>query len=329
MNFTYIYTLSDKNGVVRYVGKTNTPRKRLHDHIKESLNFKIPSHKKNWIKSLLEKDERPIIEVIDEVPESEWPFWEQYWIDQIKSWGFNLTNSTEGGQGGNGYKHSEQSKTKMRLSKLGGLLTEEHKSKISKALKDSYQKENYHPNRFNKRVIISKDEIYQKYIIENLSIPKCAKYFDCSEKTIFRFLEEYEIEKPKEVWSKQLSTREKLIINQYNLDGDFIKTWEGAATIENEIGFDSCCIIACCNGRMNKSHGYIWRFIGDEIFRDKDTSKKPKSVIQIKDGEIINEYESVSDAARKTNVIRSSITYCCKLKVKSAGGFIWRFKGNI
>ncbi len=329
MNLTYIYTLSDKNGVVRYVGKTNTPRKRLYDHIQESLNFKIPSHKKNWIKSLLEKDERPIIDVIDEVSESEWPFWEQYWIDQIKSWGFNLTNSTEGGEGGNGYKHTESSRSKMRESKLGKKLPESHRKNIGTALKEGYKKEDFRPNRFDKKVILDKEELYQKYIVENLSMPQCSEYFKCSETSIFRNIKEFGFEKPKEVWSKQLSTREKLIINQYDLDGKFIKTWEGAATIENEVGFDSCCIIACCNGRMNKSHGYIWRFVGDEIFRNTDNSKKPKEVVQIKDGQIINEFESVSDAARKTNIIRSSITYCCKGKLKSSGGFIWKFKDNI
>lgn len=326
----FIYTLSDADGKIRYVGKTKQYLKqRLYSHILESKNSTTTTHKKNWIKSLLEKGERPTIQVIDEVPESEWPFWEQYWIDQMKSWGFNLTNSTEGGQGGNGYRHSESSRYKMRQSKLGKKLPESHRKNIGLALKEGYKKEDFRPNRFDKRVVLPKEELYQKYIVENLSIPKCSDYFGCSEKTIFRNLKEFGFEKPKEIWSKQLSTREKLIINQFDLDGKFIKTWEGAATIENEVGFDSGCIIACCNGRMNKSHGYIWRFVGDEIFRDTDNSKKPKEVVQIKEGEIINEFESVSDAARKTNITRTSITYCCKGKLKSAGGFIWKFKDNI
>lgn len=40
---------------------------------------------------------KPIIEIIDEVPVSEWEFWEIYWISQFKTWGFDLTNGTEGG----------------------------------------------------------------------------------------------------------------------------------------------------------------------------------------------------------------------------------------
>lgn len=52
-----------------------------------------------------------------------------------------------------------------------------------------------------------------------------------------------------------------------------------------------------------------------------------KSVLQYdKDMIFISEYISIRDAERKTNINRSNITKCCKNKVKSAGGFIWKFR---
>ena len=52
-----------------------------------------------------------------------------------------------------------------------------------------------------------------------------------------------------------------------------------------------------------------------------------KSVIQYdKDMNFISEYISIRDAERKTNIFRSNISKCCKEKVKSAGGFIWKYK---
>jgi group I intron endonuclease len=52
-----------------------------------------------------------------------------------------------------------------------------------------------------------------------------------------------------------------------------------------------------------------------------------KSVIQYdKDMNFISEYISIRDAERKTNINRSNISKCCKEKVKSAGGFIWKYK---
>lgn len=94
----YIYTLEDKLGNVRYVGKTNDISARLLNHLAD-VTKNVKTHKTNWIKSLLNKGERPIINVLDEVPLTEWHYWEKYWIQQVKSWGFNLVNHCEGGEG--------------------------------------------------------------------------------------------------------------------------------------------------------------------------------------------------------------------------------------
>lgn len=48
---------------------------------------------------------------------------EKYWIAQFKSWGFNLANMTDGGDGISGWKHSESSKKKMSESKKGRRLS--------------------------------------------------------------------------------------------------------------------------------------------------------------------------------------------------------------
>jgi hypothetical protein len=53
----------------------------------------------------------------------------------IKQWGDNLYNQTEGGDGVSGYKHSEESKQKMRNFQKGRLKSPEHKRKISEAMK--------------------------------------------------------------------------------------------------------------------------------------------------------------------------------------------------
>lgn len=40
-----------------------------------------------------------VMEILDEVVEEEWKYWEKYWINQIRSWGFSLVNHTCGGEG--------------------------------------------------------------------------------------------------------------------------------------------------------------------------------------------------------------------------------------
>lgn len=95
-----IYTLIDPiTNEVRYVGKTTNLSKRLNRHINESKKS-TTSHKKAWIKGLLKNGLKPKLEVIDEILENDdWKFWEIYWIEQLRAWGFKLTNETEGGDG--------------------------------------------------------------------------------------------------------------------------------------------------------------------------------------------------------------------------------------
>ena len=115
--------------------KTNNLAKRLSSHLLNK-NLKQKTKKNSWIKSLLSKNIKPEILLIDEVPEIEWKFWEKHYISLFKSWGFNLTNLTEGGDGINlGYKFSKETRKKMSNSKLGVKFSKEHKKKISESNK--------------------------------------------------------------------------------------------------------------------------------------------------------------------------------------------------
>ena len=63
MESIVIYSLSEPNGNIRYVGKTNNITIRLKNHINESKQRKIISHKTNWIISLINKNELPVIDI--------------------------------------------------------------------------------------------------------------------------------------------------------------------------------------------------------------------------------------------------------------------------
>lgn len=50
-----------------------------------------------------------------------------------------------------------------------------------------------------------------------------------------------------------------------------------------------------------------------------------KTVLQYTiDGKFVNEYKSVAEAQRKTGI--NNISSCCLGKLKSAGGYIWKYK---
>ena len=115
--FTFIYTLSDEQGV-RYVGKTNNLLKRLRKHLTEAKLKR--SIREKWIYNKLQANTGIMIEVLDIVPESEWAFYETYWISQFRAWGFNLVNGTDGGEGSNGFqgrRHTEETKELLRAKR--------------------------------------------------------------------------------------------------------------------------------------------------------------------------------------------------------------------
>ena len=54
---------------------------------------------------------------------------------------------------------------------------------------------------------------------------------------------------------------------------------------------------------------------------------KGKCVVQLDlDGNFIAEYNTIVEAANKTNILKEGISQCCRHKNKSAGGFQWLFK---
>lgn len=128
-NSTYIYSLSDPfTGLVRYIGKADDLRVRYNNHV--SLKGKESTRKSAWVKSLIKKGAKPVIEIIDIVDKTEWKFWEQFYISLFKSWGFILVNSTVGGEGLIGYKTSEETKHKLRIANLGKKHSDETKAKM-------------------------------------------------------------------------------------------------------------------------------------------------------------------------------------------------------
>jgi hypothetical protein len=84
-----------------------------------------------------------------------------------------------------------------------------------------------------------------------------------------------------------------------------------------------------CDGRSAKARGHYWCYE-----TDIDTWTKPidhkggKAIYQIdkQTGEIIAEYESLSDAERKTGITFGNISNNIRGYNKSAGGYVWKAK---
>ena len=58
------------------------------------------------------------------------------------------------------------------------------------------------------------------------------------------------------------STSSKKVI-QYDIEGNFIKTWDCTMDIQRELGIANQHISACCLGKNKTSNGYLWRYVDE------------------------------------------------------------------
>ena len=111
-------------------------------------------------------------------------------------------------------------------------------------------------------------------------------------------------------------------VEQYSTNGDFIASYDSIADAIRTTGVVK--VREAANGERKTAGGFIWKWV--EEFTPEDRGAK-KPVLQFDlVGNYIQEYESVSAAARATGSNRKGISAVCLGKGKSCNNFIWRFK---
>lgn len=132
-----------------------------------------------------------------------------------------------------------------------------------------------------------------------------------------------------------LSNKMKKSVDQYDLDGNLIATYNGMreACRQNNINERICQgMIECCKGRQKIFQGFVWRYSGEPFLKyDVPTKENPlsqslKPVYQYdKCGNFLQRWRSIADAARAVGVDDGTISRCCKHKQKTSKGYIWEF----
>lgn len=54
-------------------------------------------------------------------------------------------------------------------------------------------------------------------------------------------------------------------INQYSLEGKFIKEWPCVAEAADFYKVDRSSLMRCCQGKFKKSAGYVWKYKDEDI----------------------------------------------------------------
>lgn len=251
MKIIKIYTLSDISGV-KYVGKASDVKKRYYRHIFDAKNKSKLNKRDAWVKSLLNKNEKPILEIIDEVPIEEWEFWECYWISQFKTWGFDLKNMTNGGEGTYGRIVSDKTKLKMSLTKKGKL-PKNMASLHMLSIKGNVLQYNLNGKLIKEWESVNKAKNELK--IKNINLVVNGKR-DVAGGYIWRYkskpLTKTELKKINENKLKQ----KPKIVQQLTMDGVLIKEWSSV----NEVKKIYKHINSVLNNKRKSAGGYRWKY---------------------------------------------------------------------
>lgn len=70
----------------------------------------------------------------------------------------------------------------------------------------------------------------------------------------------------KECAIEYVASKKRKLINQYDLSGNFLKTWSSLVSVEKELHFNHANVSKCLNHHINNAYGYIWRY-ADEMDR--------------------------------------------------------------
>lgn len=120
----------------------------------------------------------------------------------------------------------------------------------------------------------------------------------------------------------------KLPFYQFELDGTYVGEWDciSEATRKYSNGNNHSSIKNVLEGRMSQAFGYLWSYSKTPPVYESRVDKFGIKVRQLSmNREFINDYDSLADAQRATNIPYQSISAVCNGKYSQAGGYIWEY----
>lgn len=120
-------------------------------------------------------------------------------------------------------------------------------------------------------------------------------------------------------------------IKQYDLNGNFINSWNTASQIKKELNISQSSIINCCNNKQENSGGFQWCYEGNESnikVLKLNTKLRNQTILMLDfNNNIIKEFEKVSDVYKYFNKTDNGyISQVLKGKRKSAWGYKFQYK---
>lgn len=235
--FAYIYALEYPEGNIRYIGKTVNLRKRYHRHINDARKY-TSSHRLAWIRSILNHNDIPYISIVDKVPLKDWQYWERYYIQYYREQGYNLVNTTDGGDGNQ--NPSEEIRSKISEGLKEYYIDNSPWNKGLKGVSTGYPKGRKRSEADRQANSERKKQYFAIHSVWNKD--KC---------TLLEPEQNY-------VGRTDLKTRH---IYQCDLNGVVLKEWRSVSVACHSLGFRRGGIADCLHKGRNSAYGFIWKYV--------------------------------------------------------------------
>ena len=276
-----IYTLSSSRNPeeIRYVGKTiRSLKARLNQHLCDAKRHKLREiysvYNYNWINYEIENGYSIIIEELDTLDLNLFPDWkwlEQYWIAQLKNWGFKLTNLTSGGDGNQNQVFTKEALLKRSKALKGKARPQEVRDKISKSHKGKKLTQDHKENVRNtirklQGKSIKQYDIECNFIKTWACVKDAADYYNVDAGNIIKCCKKHKKHQTCKGYIWRYSDDDSDInisinvVNQYDLKGNLIKTWPSALKAAEELNLSYSSIYRCCKNKKESYNSYIWKF---------------------------------------------------------------------
>lgn len=124
--------------------------------------------------------------------------------------------------------------------------------------------------------------------------------------------------------SKVINGTKSKPVCQFDKDGNLIKEYPSAHEAARQLNITVSGIISCCLNykKYNKCGGYLWKYKNDL----KDIIAVKRIFQMTKEGIILNAYYGITEAEKKTGILRTAIANCLAKRSKSAGGYLWKME---
>lgn len=212
---------------------------------------------------------------------------EEYYIRLYESYesGYNMTY---GGYTNIGFRYSDEQKKKMSLYRIGKKLrarTSKERQRHSEIMKEKWNTPEYrtireninnsedHKQKLSVSLGGSNNGMYGKshtpesrikmsnsrFGVNNIWYGK-IKSKEYRDKISGGMIEYYKNNSVSNETKNKISNSISTPVNQYSINGNFIKTHRSSSLAGDSLGIDPSCIIKVCKGKRKTAGGFIWKY---------------------------------------------------------------------